>query len=167
MEQRLCRSETDRMIGGVCGGLAEYLAVDSVWVRLVAVLLVFADGVGLLAYIVLWIIMPTQSKIGLAPKEVAREGVEEMKETAREMGERARQLAQEARMSMGGGSAAEESAVKEARARHSYVVAAILIVVGLILILGNFGLLWWLHIGRLWPLLLIIAGVVLLLRRRE
>ncbi|OGO06163.1 MAG: hypothetical protein A2Y60_06170 [Chloroflexi bacterium RBG_13_54_9] len=161
MQQRLYRSETDRMIGGVCGGIAAYLDIDSVWVRVVAVLLAFADGLGLLAYLILWVIVPTQSKVGQSPTEVARAGVEEITGKARE-------LAQEARMSIGGGgSPSEEEPARQTRARRSYAVATILILVGIIVLMGNFGLLWWLDIGRLWPVILIAIGVLLLLRRRK
>ncbi|HET9647049.1 MAG TPA: PspC domain-containing protein [Microlunatus sp.] len=54
---RLRRSRQDRVLGGVCGGLGHYLGVDPVIIRIVAVALLFA-GVGLLAYIVAWIIIP-------------------------------------------------------------------------------------------------------------
>jgi phage shock protein PspC (stress-responsive transcriptional regulator) len=57
-EARVFRSREDRMIGGVCGGLAEYFNWDPVWVRLIAVLLIFFHGLGLLAYIVCWIVIP-------------------------------------------------------------------------------------------------------------
>ena len=57
--KRLYRSRTQRMIAGVCGGMAEYFNMDPTWVRLIAILLLFL-GVGLLAivYIILWIIVP-------------------------------------------------------------------------------------------------------------
>ena len=55
--KKLYRSSTDKKIAGVCGGIAEYMNVDSTIVRLVAVLLVFW-GAGLLAYIVAALIMP-------------------------------------------------------------------------------------------------------------
>jgi phage shock protein C len=58
MDKKLYRSRTNSMIGGVCGGLGEYLNVDPTIMRLVAVLLVFANGIGLLAYIIAWIIIP-------------------------------------------------------------------------------------------------------------
>ena len=45
--KRLYRSKEDKVIGGVCGGLAEYFNIDPVWVRLAAVLLVFFKGVGI------------------------------------------------------------------------------------------------------------------------
>jgi phage shock protein C len=56
--KRLYRSETDRMIAGVCGGLAEYLDVDPVLVRLAMVLFTLAGGSGILVYLIAWIIMP-------------------------------------------------------------------------------------------------------------
>ncbi len=56
--KRLYRSKEDKVIAGVCGGLGEYLDVDPVWIRLVAVLLVFANGIGVLAYLIAWILVP-------------------------------------------------------------------------------------------------------------
>lgn len=61
-QTRLMRSETDRMIAGVCGGLAAYLGVDPVLVRLAFVILLLASGVGLAIYVILWIVMPTPSR---------------------------------------------------------------------------------------------------------
>jgi len=58
MAKRLYRSTNNKMIGGVCAGLADYFAIDPVIVRLVAVILFFAQGVGFIAYIVAWIVVP-------------------------------------------------------------------------------------------------------------
>ena len=58
MTRRLYRSPTEKVIGGVCGGLGEYFDVDPVLVRIIAVLLVLAHGIGFIAYIVAWIIIP-------------------------------------------------------------------------------------------------------------
>ena len=62
-QTRLMRSETDKMIAGVCGGLAAYLGVDPVLVRLAFVILLLASGVGLGLYVILWIVMPTASRV--------------------------------------------------------------------------------------------------------
>lgn len=56
--KRLVRSRDDRVIAGVCGGLGEYLGVDSVLIRIAALILVFAGGAGILLYIIGWIAMP-------------------------------------------------------------------------------------------------------------
>jgi phage shock protein C len=62
--QRLYRSEDDRMIAGVCGGLATYLDVDPTIVRIVFVALVILPiGGGLLLYLILWLIVPSQSQV--------------------------------------------------------------------------------------------------------
>ncbi len=58
---RLYRDETDKILGGVCGGLANYLRVDPTIVRLVFALISFGAGTGILLYILLWIILPSKS----------------------------------------------------------------------------------------------------------
>ena len=63
MEKKLYRSRTNSMIGGVCGGLGEYLNVDPTILRVVAVLLIFADGIGLLAYLIGWLLIPRRSEM--------------------------------------------------------------------------------------------------------
>lgn len=57
---RLHKSVSNRMVAGVCGGIAEYLNTDPTIVRLAAVLLVLGWGSGLLAYIVCAIVMPAE-----------------------------------------------------------------------------------------------------------
>jgi phage shock protein C len=57
---RLYRSRSDRMLGGVAGGLARYLDVDSTLVRLAFVALFFAAGVGVLAYLIAWLVIPKE-----------------------------------------------------------------------------------------------------------
>ena len=66
--RRLRRSGTDRMLGGVCGGLAEYSGVDVVLWRVGFVALALM-GAGILAYVLLWILMPGSSDTSGAPFE--------------------------------------------------------------------------------------------------
>ncbi|MBK9940311.1 MAG: PspC domain-containing protein [Kouleothrix sp.] len=56
------RSTTDRMIGGVCGGLAAYFGIDSAIVRLLFVVAVLS-GVSPLVYVVLWVVMPEDTRL--------------------------------------------------------------------------------------------------------
>ena len=58
VSEKLHKSASNRMIAGVCGGIAEYLNADPTVVRLVTVLLMLGWGSGLLAYIVCALIMP-------------------------------------------------------------------------------------------------------------
>ena len=67
--RRLMRSSTDKKIGGVCAGLADYFDLDPTIVRICWLLAVLFAGTGLLAYIVLWIALP------LAPPHVMNTSV--------------------------------------------------------------------------------------------
>lgn len=61
MKRRLTRSVQNKTIAGVCGGLAEYLDVDVTLIRVAFIIGIFTNGIGLLAYIIMWIATPTQS----------------------------------------------------------------------------------------------------------
>ena len=56
--RKLMRSSTDKKIGGVCAGLAEYLDIDPTIVRVVWLLAVLCAGTGIFAYLVLWTVLP-------------------------------------------------------------------------------------------------------------
>ncbi len=58
--KKLYRSTKDRVIGGVCGGLGNYLNIDPVLLRVLWAVFFFIGGMGLLAYIIAWIIMPEE-----------------------------------------------------------------------------------------------------------
>jgi phage shock protein C len=62
--RRLYRSRTDRMICGVCGGLAKYFDVDPTIIRVLAVVSVFITGFSILAYIIMAIIVPLEPTTG-------------------------------------------------------------------------------------------------------
>jgi phage shock protein C len=64
MNKKLTRSTTDRMIAGVCSGLADYFSLDPVLVRLAFAIFTLAGGAGPLIYLVLWIIMPPRASHG-------------------------------------------------------------------------------------------------------
>ena len=64
--KRLERSSTDKMLGGVCGGLAEYFGIDATLTRIIAAALIIFTGVGPIAYILAWILMPASSGKAIA-----------------------------------------------------------------------------------------------------
>jgi phage shock protein C len=127
MDKRLYRSGTDRVIAGVCGGLAEYLNVDANLVRLLWVVISFPGAIGLPLYILAWILVP---------------------EVPGPVNERP------------AGEAAQRSAGSAAR-----WLGAILFLLGGLLLLQN--LMPWFHWGRLWPVVLLVAGAALLMRGRR
>ena len=58
--KKLKRSENEKMIAGVCGGLGEYLGIDPTIVRLIFVLLVLTGSLGLWLYLIMWIVVPSE-----------------------------------------------------------------------------------------------------------
>jgi len=78
----LHRSETDKILGGVCGGIAETYDIDPTLVRLAAVALVFW-GISPLIYIIAWLIVPTESDV-YETKEVETEKTDTDEETESE-----------------------------------------------------------------------------------
>lgn len=57
--KKLYRSRNNKMIAGVCGGLAEYFQIDAVIIRLIAVILLFPGGLpGLIPYVIFWVLVP-------------------------------------------------------------------------------------------------------------
>lgn len=85
---RLMRSSSDKILAGVCGGLAEYFGIDSTIVRLVFVVAVLS-GVSPLLYIILWIVMPQNRVVGQVaypqpqPQALAQPQVEPQPEALR------------------------------------------------------------------------------------
>ncbi len=60
MEKKLYRSRRSRVFGGVAGGLGAYFNLDPILVRVIFVLVALLHGLGLLAYIILWIVIPEE-----------------------------------------------------------------------------------------------------------
>lgn len=75
---RLTRSNTDRLLAGVCGGIAAYLGVDSTLVRLAFIVLLLASGIGLPMYLILWVIMPLATDVNKSGSTIVQDNIEEM-----------------------------------------------------------------------------------------
>lgn len=64
MAKKLYRSETDKVLGGVCGGLAEYFDMDPTLVRLLVIFLeLITAGSAVLLYLIAWLIIPRESEV--------------------------------------------------------------------------------------------------------
>ena len=59
--KKLERSVSDKMVAGVCAGLAKYFDLDPVLMRVIFVLLALAGGPGILIYIIMWVVMPEET----------------------------------------------------------------------------------------------------------
>ncbi|MFH0882095.1 MAG: PspC domain-containing protein [bacterium] len=72
VKKRIFRSRDNRVIAGICGGMGEYFNVDSVVLRIVWLLLVLGFGTGVLAYLICWIVIPTEPLV-IVPEDTNNE----------------------------------------------------------------------------------------------
>ena len=140
--KRLYRSKTDRMIGGVCGGLGAYLGVDPVIFRILFVVLLFGADFGFLLYLLLWIVIPEEGK--------------EYSQGGEGFGERVQGMGDDV-----------QEAFSKPHPQAGLIIGGSLIIVGGVLLLKNLNIPWlfWMDFDLLWPVLLIIVGIALLVRR--
>lgn len=157
MAKRLYRSKRECIIGGVAGGLAEYFDVDPTIMRILWVLVAFANGIGVLAYIVAWIVVPANPRWQSGERFERTESIRnEVLDKAREVEARLKgevaHLGQEETPRAPGSERSPESSAK--------VVGIVLVCIGLLFLARNF---WsWIDFGTLWPVILVVAGVALL-----
>jgi phage shock protein PspC (stress-responsive transcriptional regulator) len=170
---------TDRILGGVCSGLAEGFHVEVLWVRLAFVVLAFINGVGLLLYVVLWVLMPERA--GYQPP--AQNMVESM-------GADIKRAWADLRTQFGSGPTAPSSPTATAATAPpsagitvaspapapappvgsqpvtrtpTFIFGAILVVLGIAFLAANSGIAWTVIL----PAALIALGIALLVRNLE
>ena len=138
MTEKLYRSGREKMFGGVCGGLAEYFHVDVTLVRLIALVAIFAGGIGFLAYLVGLIIIPLnpERRDGIVTSVHPKETIEEVFKNV-----------------------LEPNGSDEHRKRAK-LGGIILVVLGSLFFLDR----WFpvFSMSRMWPLILIIIGLAIL-----
>jgi len=148
MAKALTRDPRRAVLGGVAAGFGQYLDVDPVLVRLTFVVLSFANGLGVVLYLVCWVVMPRDG----VPASAAPGGVEGALEGARE-------AAQEAARAIG--------RVTDDGSGARLGVGYALIALGLVLLLHNLDWIRWPAWARfevLWPLILVGMGAGLVRR---
>jgi phage shock protein PspC (stress-responsive transcriptional regulator) len=176
---------TDRIIGGVCSGLAEGFHVEVLWVRLAFVLLAFLQGIGLVLYVVLWVLMPDRTGGRVAGRNSFESMTADIKRAWAELrttlgfSSQATATASptvEPAASTAGvpsGSASSEvapsappaTAPPQAAPRNpSFILGAILIAVGIAFLAANTNIPYW---SVIWPAGLVAIGVLLLVRNFE
>jgi phage shock protein PspC (stress-responsive transcriptional regulator) len=148
----LTRSKTDKVIAGVCGGLGEYFNVDPVIIRLIFVVVTILGGAGVLAYIVMWIIVPESGQKSYA--ESIKKDIDDKKKDKDGKSETGEKISKE---------------MKEVIAKRKndgpYLIGAILILIGLIFLAQNF--FSFISFEKLWPLILVVVGLGILLSSAE
>ncbi len=200
MQPRLRRSATESVVAGVCGGLSEYFNIDPVIVRLIFVVVTLTSGLGLPAYLILWMVMPRAQpggaqpplgrrarRIGLAAEETGQPAVAsfaraDRQEPVEHPGQTAPASAVDEAPGKGGEPLTGQPRATEGLADHSgepepvvetpaapargarrgHTLGLILIGIGGLVMLDQFGI----DTSFLFPVLLIVAGAILLHRQR-
>jgi phage shock protein PspC (stress-responsive transcriptional regulator) len=160
--KRLYRSRIDRMIGGVCGGLAKYFDIDPTIVRVLFVVGVFLSGAGILAYIILWIVVPEEPIIPAPGEEESTTDQNEDASTSSSDNQQRSSINSEINKKVNQATNEINKIVNEARRNKRVFGGTILIFLGILFLLDNF--LPGFEFGNYWPLILIIIGAALIIK---
>ncbi len=152
--QKLYRSESDKIIAGVSGGLGDYFGVDPVVIRVIFVALCFAGGSGIILYLILALIIPNEHAVRHVPDPArtaeqanspAESFVSDLRDSAEHFADRVKHN-------------------RYGRARPSYWVGTLIIIVGVLLLLQEFLPTIQIHGEVIWAVIIIFVGISLLTR---
>ncbi len=129
------RSSTNRVIGGVCAGLADYLNLDIALMRVLFVVAAFCGSFGFWLYIILWIVIPSQKLLNFDNMQQEESTIDITPDE------------------------------KRGSNKGAIIISIILIVIGLIALMDNFLYIDW--IWKLWPVILIALGVVIIINTQK
>lgn len=144
MQGRLTRSRSERMIGGVAGGMGGYLGLDPTWVRIAWVVLALAtSGGAVLVYLLLLVVIPEEDRTdaAAAPGTAPDGGVHE---TDAHMPEGARRRVAGPPIDSGQG---------------ALILGGILVAIGAWALVAQYVDIDW---SRIWPIGLVVAGIVII-----
>lgn len=143
---RLCRPK-DRVVGGVCAGLGEFFQIDPTIVRLIFVLITIFGGGGILLYLILWLIIPSESSGPELTKENIEKSTNEIKDTAKEFAQNIR------------------TDVKSINSRRFFGIA--ILIIGIVLLLESFGFMDLKYVVKFFPAIIIIVLGIAILKKSE
>jgi phage shock protein C len=147
MEKKLYRDQYHKMIGGVCAGLAEYLDMDITVVRLLFAFAFFIMGIGLIPYLILWIVLPKKYyNPFITPSDPATVDYIVPPITSN--------------LPLG-------TIPPKQRSNAGLVIGVVLIILGGAYLMHEFDLIPDFHIHRLWPVFIIAIGIGLILKGQQ
>lgn len=149
--KKLTKSSHDKVLFGVCGGLAEYLMIDAVIIRILFVILA-VTGSGVIIYLALALILPEETSVAKSAKEVVEENGKSMEEKIEQM-------------------AANVEEIAKKRNTQTWI-GVLVIILGAMLLMNNlgffdFGRIIRLFFESLWPLFVIAVGLLILTRSKN
>lgn len=150
---------SDRILGGVCSGLATGFHIDPIWVRIAFVLMAFVQGLGILLYLILWLVMPER----VEGQPGGRSGFDSMMSDVHRAWDDLRGQFGGSRPGTHapGDQGSPATPIRNTWNSPSMVLGLILLIAGLLFLAENLGIVNW---DVIWPAALIAIGVFLLAR---
>jgi phage shock protein C len=155
MDKKLHRSQIDRIIAGIAGGIGEYFEVDPTIVRLIFVLITVLGGSGVLLYLILWVLIPKnlEGKI-VIDRDRVKEVAGEIKDKAEAFGRGIKEEFQK-----------ESPKIEEKSKKSGGLFGWILVIAGILFLINIFYPISFRYFAfRFWPVGLILLGLVLIFR---
>jgi phage shock protein C len=161
MTRKLYRSKRNKVISGVCGGIAEYFGLDPIIIRIAWVAIALAGGAGFIAYIIALIIIPEESSSCNSFNESRYD-----QHNGNETTDRSSETSDEIHEDTSGFNPSEwREQPKHDNEKGKYILGAILILVGLMFMIKQ--LFSWFDMRYFWPFVIIVLGVALLYKGRK
>ncbi|MEI6378758.1 MAG: PspC domain-containing protein [Candidatus Falkowbacteria bacterium] len=155
--KKLYRSSRDKIIAGVCGGLAEYFEIDSTIIRAAFIVLTLAGGSGILLYIILALITPSDVNQEATPRDNLNDLTGSVKSQAQAI---AKELKPKRNRTADSN---EDLAIPRSR----FYLGLIVCFIGFILLINNFvpTQFNWFWSATVWPLTIIFIGIYLIRKK--
>lgn len=149
-EKRLVRTSKNKMLGGVAAGIGDYFDLDPNIIRFLFIVLTVFGGSGVLMYLLLWLLLPSDTSETSGGRDTMRENIGQMKETVQGFAEDIKK------------EVTPEKTETEHKQKSQGYLGMVLVVFGVGFLLINLGLLDMYVVRRFWPVLLVFLGVSLL-----
>jgi len=161
MKRKFFRSQDDKIIAGVCGGLANYFDIDATLIRLFFIFLVTFGASGFIIYLLLWLITP------VSDQQPAIINEEKIKEFSKEINEKIGELKEGIKKSDSEVPAEIEKKQVRNRSRET-IFGWVLIFLGAVFLFNNLAPLWLrARVLIYWPLIFIFLGFILIVKKSK
>jgi len=147
MNKKLYRSRKEKMLSGVAGGIAEYFDLDPTLVRILFIVTLFMGGSGVVAYIILWIVVPEAPFVSEVHSEAPPSGESSSAENTSQAYHDERKV------------------YEEHIHKRKSLAGAVLIILGFLFLADNYFPHFYFH--DFWPLILVAIGLALLLNSKK
>ena len=155
MDKKIHRSQTDKIIAGIAGGLGEHFEVDPTIVRLIFVLITVLGGSGVLLYLILWVLIPKDPEGKMVIDK------DRVKEVAGEIKDKAEAFGKGIKEEFGN----ESQTTGEKSKKSGGLFGWILVIAGVLFLINIFYPISFRYFAfRFWPIGLILLGLVLIFR---